>query len=317
MGKTLQNAKADSAATTSALALLAPLDSPALTGTPTATTAAGSDNSARIATTAQVQAAIALSISGLLSLKGGLDCSTNPNYPAASKGDTYYVTVAGKIGGASGTSVGVGDQITCSTNNAGGTQAAVGSNWFVLQHLLQGALLSTNNLSDVGSAATARSNIGAAQDSAVVHTTGNESIAGTKTFSSAPVVPAASFPESAIANLTTDLSGKAAKSQIREIDFTVVGAVSNGDVTAVVDAKSAFTITESTTKSSSGTGTLTIKINGTAIGGNANSVSSTKDTQTHSTGNSVNVGDTVTCTVASASSLNDLAVSIKCTQALS
>jgi lysophospholipase L1-like esterase len=45
-------------------------------------------------------------------------------------------------------------------------------------------------------------------DSTVVHNTGAETIAGVKTFSSAPVVPSASFPESAVTNLTTDLSAK-------------------------------------------------------------------------------------------------------------
>jgi hypothetical protein len=49
---------------------------------------------------------------------------------------------------------------------------------------------------------------GAASDSAVVHNTGAETIAGVKTFSSAPVVPSSSFPESAVTNLTTDLAAK-------------------------------------------------------------------------------------------------------------
>ena len=48
-----------------------------------------------------------------------------------------------------------------------------------------------------------------ATDSAVVHNTGDETVAGIKTFSSAPVVPSSSFPESAITNLTTDLAAKA------------------------------------------------------------------------------------------------------------
>lgn len=46
-------------------------------------------------------------------------------------------------------------------------------------------------------------------DSTVVHNTGNETVAGTKTFSSAPVVPSNSFPESAVTNLITDLASKA------------------------------------------------------------------------------------------------------------
>jgi len=99
-------------------------------------------------------------VTGLLDLKGGADVSTNPNYPAALKGDTYYVTVAGKIGGASGTLVDVGDMYIASADNAGGTQASVGSSWFVIEHNLVGALFASNNLSDLTSAPTARTNLG-------------------------------------------------------------------------------------------------------------------------------------------------------------
>ena len=46
-------------------------------------------------------------------------------------------------------------------------------------------------------------------DSTLVHTSGTETIAGIKTFTSAPVVPSGSFAESAVTNLTTDLAAKA------------------------------------------------------------------------------------------------------------
>lgn len=78
-----------------------------------------------------VNAALAGVTTGL-DPQAGIDCSTNPNYPAASQGDLYFVTVAGKIGGASGTSVLVGDFFYASADNAGGTQAAVGSSWTVV-----------------------------------------------------------------------------------------------------------------------------------------------------------------------------------------
>jgi len=52
-------------------------------------------------------------------------CNTNPNYPASTKGDSYLVTAAGRIGGASGIIVDVGDKIICLTTNAGGTQAFI------------------------------------------------------------------------------------------------------------------------------------------------------------------------------------------------
>ena len=66
--------------------------------------------------------------------KGAIDCSGSPNYPAADAGHTYKISVAGKIGGGSGTSVAVGDMIICSVDGtAAGTQAAVGANWNIIQ----------------------------------------------------------------------------------------------------------------------------------------------------------------------------------------
>lgn len=65
--------------------------------------------------------------------KGVIDCSGNPNYPAATAGDVYVVSVAGKIGGASGVVVNASDTVICKTTNAGGTQAAVGISWVVVE----------------------------------------------------------------------------------------------------------------------------------------------------------------------------------------
>lgn len=128
--------------------------------TPAVGTASANDNSTRAASTAYVDAGIAAAVAGLLDFKGNTDASANPNYPVALKGDTYYISVAGRIGGASGKVVDVGDAYIANADNAGGTEAAVGTSWFVLEHNLAGALLSANNLSDVASAATSRTNLG-------------------------------------------------------------------------------------------------------------------------------------------------------------
>lgn len=82
--------------------------------------------------------------------KGTIDCSVNPNYPAADAGHLYVVSVAGKIGGVSGVEVEVGDMAICNTDGtASGNQATVGSYWNVIQKNIVGAVTgpssSTNN----------------------------------------------------------------------------------------------------------------------------------------------------------------------------
>lgn len=187
-------------------ALKAPLASPALTGTPTAPTAAPGTSTTQIATTAFVAAIV----TGLLKLKGNTDCSANPNYPAAVKGDSYVVSVAGKIGGASGVSVDVGDVYAASADNAGGTQASVGASWFVLEHNLAGALLAANNLSDLLNAGTARTNLGlgtmATQAAGSVAITGG-SVAGITDLAVADGGTGASTASAARTNLGAAASG--------------------------------------------------------------------------------------------------------------
>lgn len=78
-------------------------------------------------------------VSSGMKIKNAIDASTNPNYPAAVVGDAYYVSVAGKIGGASGDNVDVKDLAVCIVDTAAGDQAAVGANWFILQENLEQA----------------------------------------------------------------------------------------------------------------------------------------------------------------------------------
>lgn len=123
------------------------------------TLAANSDS--RIATQKAVKTAVDAAKSyadGLIAandamvFKGAQDCSANPNYPAGNRGDTWRVSVAGKIGGASGIVVEVGDMFICLTDGtASGNQATVGANWSVIQTNIDGAV--------VGPAASVSGNI--------------------------------------------------------------------------------------------------------------------------------------------------------------
>lgn len=101
------------------------------------------NSSTRIPTQAAVKAYAdqVVAATDAMVFKGVIDCSANPNYPAADRGWTYKVSVAGKIGGASGTVVEAGDTAMCLTDGtASGNQATVGANWNIVQANLVGAV---------------------------------------------------------------------------------------------------------------------------------------------------------------------------------
>jgi len=100
------------------------------------TMAANSDT--RVASQKATRTYVASVLAGVAKNKGPLDCSANPNYPAALNGDYYRCSVAGKVGGASGVVVEVADLIMCVGDNAGGTQASVGTSWIVGQANITG-----------------------------------------------------------------------------------------------------------------------------------------------------------------------------------
>lgn len=108
--------------------------------------------------------------------KGVIDCSTNPNYPAASTGWMYKVSVAGKIGGASGPNVEVGDTLICMTDNSGGTvsagdHATVGTEWDIIQVNIEAGVISSDT-----------SAVGDLKIAVMDGTTGKIIKAGTKTI---------------------------------------------------------------------------------------------------------------------------------------
>lgn len=107
-----------------------------------------------------------------------------------------------------------------------------------------------------------------------------------------------------------DLStGKAAKTQTWEQSW-LIEFPDNKDYRVVVNSALARKITGVTTRSSAGTCTLTVKINTTALGGTANSVSSTESTQSHSSANAVSVGDDIVFTVSANSSAENVSVTL-------
>lgn len=122
-----------------ALDAKAPLASPALTGTPTAPTAAASTNNTQVATTAFVKTAVNSAISGLdgaMVFKGtigstGATVTALPDSHTA--GWTYVVATAGMY---AGEVCEIGDMITCVKT---GTTAA-NADWNIVQNNINGAV---------------------------------------------------------------------------------------------------------------------------------------------------------------------------------
>lgn len=90
-----------------------------------------------------------------------------------------------------------------------------------------------------------------------------------------------------------------------------IGTPSAKDYKVVVRAAHGGIIQETTTIAESGTGTVTFKINTNALGGTANSASSSEQTRAHSSSNVFAQGDDIVVTPSSLSSLVGLSFTIR------
>lgn len=79
----------------------------------------------------------------------------------------------------------------------------------------------------------------------------------------------------------------------------IISYPEDGDYRLVVNIPAGKKIVATTTVCSSGSCTATFKINSTALGGAANAVSTSEDTQAHSSDNSMVTGDDLVLTVSS------------------
>ncbi len=193
------------AAVNTALALKAPLASPVLTGNPTAPTQAAADNSTKIATTAYADAAAAAAtIADATELVKGkaklYDDVAGNNTDGAPDQNSVNVALASKAPLASPALTGVPTAPTA----AGGTNTTqLATTAFVkaaldsLINAAPGALDTLDELAaalgdDANFAATITALIGTkAADADVVKLTGNQNVAGIKTFTSFPLTPSA------------------------------------------------------------------------------------------------------------------------------
>jgi hypothetical protein len=115
---------------------------------------------------------------------------------------------------------------------------------------------------------------------------------------------------------SASLSGFASTTQPAECIAGYIGTVADKDYRIVVKVPHAGTITETTTRSESGTATFTFNVNTTALGGTANSVSSSEQSQAHASSNTFVADDDIVITASSNSSCIGASFSIKYTRTL-
>lgn len=93
-------------------------------------------------------------------------------------------------------------------------------------------------------------------------------------------------------------------------EFSMV-IVEDGTYHLALNTPFAMEITAVTTDCDTGTCTAQVRINGTPLGGTSNSVSTTEQTQAHTSANNAAVGDDVTLVISSNSGCEGLRLSMK------
>lgn len=102
------------------------------------------------------------------------------------------------------------------------------------------------------------------------------------------------------------------------VDFIagLIEVPGNRDYRLIVNSPVAMTINETTTRSADGTCTATFKINTTNLGGTANAVSTTEQTQAHASANELAIGDDLVLTVSANDDCEFMSFNIKTTRTL-
>lgn len=97
----------------------------------------------------------------------------------------------------------------------------------------------------------------------------------------------------------------------------LIEKVSDREYKIVLNCPIDGTINSTTTICTTGTATATFSINGTDLGGTANSVSITEEEQAHASANSFAVGDDIEVTISSNASCENFSFTIEFTKTLS
>ena len=129
------------------------------------------------------------------------------------------------------------------------------------------------------------------------------------------LIDQANAAESGLSDAEGSLETKAEQEQADSL-YGVILVPQDQAYKLVVKLAHGLTITETTTVCTSGTCTATFSINGTPIGGTANSVSSSEQSQAHTTVNVAVAGDDLEVTVSANASCLGLSLTIHYTYAL-
>ena len=106
---------------------------------------------------------------------------------------------------------------------------------------------------------------------------------------------------------------------VQTIVDTITGLIETpaaGDYVVMLKSPMTATITETTTKAAAGTATATFKINTVALGGGANSVSTSENSVSHSSSNTILQGDDIVLTLSGVSGCSFLSFSVAMTRTI-
>lgn len=151
-----------------------------------------------------------------------------------------------------------------------------------------------------------------AQDQVIGRTTASTGVPETFTVTAAARTV---LDDTTTGAMLTTLSAAARSQTACGISFSIP-TVANQDYIIVLKAPHGGTITETTSKCTSGTATATFKVNTTALGGTANAVSSTEQSQAQSTSNTFAADDDIVVTMSANSSCLGAVFTIKYTRTL-
>lgn len=145
------------------------------------------------------------------------------------------------------------------------------------------------------------------------------SLSGVKTLIIPDNVTITAFAATLLDDIDADTARAtlvAATNDQTESTAVFVETVADGTKEIILNSPYEFTITSVTTKSSTGTCTLGVTINGTPLGGSTNAVSTSEVTEAHASDNVVTAGDDVALVVSGNSSCENMAIMIAGTRTL-